>query len=114
MKKLRNKIIITIFLIFSFSILFILLFYNINDYCREKKSIQKNLDNKLFIEDSEKKEHFDNKNDNNKNEPPYLNDNPRFMDVNIYTVLLVEDDYQIISHSNDESIPSDLEKMYNK
>ena len=32
------------------------------------------------------------------------------MDVNIYTVLLDNDDYQIISHSNDESIPGDLEK----
>ena len=114
MKKLRNKIIITIFLIFTLSILSILLFYNINDYSREKKSIQKNLDNKLFIEDREKKEPFDNKNENSKNEPPFLDDNPKFMDVNIYTVLLEENDYQIVSHSNDESIPSNLEKYVKK
>ncbi len=114
MKKLRNKIIITIFLIFTTSILSIFIFYNINDYSREKKNIQKNLDNKLFIEDKEKKEYFDKKNDSDKSEPPFLDDNPRFMDVNIYTVLLDNDDYQIISHSNDESIPGDLEKYIGK
>ena len=108
MKKLKNKIVITIFTILSLSFLTIITIYNSSNYIKEKNAIQKSLESMNLnhkIEDKQKKEEI-----NHPPEKPEDEDNPRFMDVNIYTVFVEDNEIkQIINHTKDNITPKEIQ-----
>jgi len=112
MKKLKNKIFITIFIILTISILTILVIFNSTNYIREKSNVKNNLSNTLIKKDNDLEPPEKPDNDNQSTPPEIPNrasDNPRFMDVTIYTVLLDDDEIStIISHTKDETIPEEI------
>ena len=105
MKKLKNKIFLTIFTILTFSILTVLFIFNSQDYIREKNNIMDNLSRMNFNKEMIKPNYsiIDKPNID-------LNDDRRFMDANIYTIVLDSDNNitDIISHTNDGTIPSEI------
>ena len=103
MKILNRKVFMTIYIILSLFILFILVIYNINIYKNEYNNVSRNL---TFMED---------KKDDNKPEPKNFDDsisNPKdnsidnmmIMDYEVYTVELSDKEIvKIINHSNNSS-----------
>ncbi len=91
MKKLRNKVFYTLFSILSLTIVSFLLFLNWQNYNQQKR----NVDNNLIMAYDDKKDDFD--------KPEPVQENIRFMDNTIYTVLIDCDDNikDIINHSAD-------------
>ena len=114
MKKLKNKILITIFLIFSISMIIILITYNSSEYIREKNNISENLSrmNKENHENIKPPKEYD------ALEPPEsdTNQKKRFMDVSIYTFVLDENNTisTVISHTDEDEIPKDAVNEANK
>ena len=116
MKKLKNKILITIFTILSISMLIILTFYNSTDYIREKINIEDNL-NKMINNYEEK--FFNNppleKKDIIFQEQNKYGEPKKFIDKNIYTIIINNKSIEkIISHTDEETIPSDIEEIVEK
>ena len=122
MKKLKTKILLTIFIILTISISIILVIYNSSNYYREKNNIEENLGNMIgnreidHMKPSDKKEDFEKEDDEEPPEKPEGElENPRFMDVTIYTVELEDNEIsKIISHTKDQTIPEEIEKLSQK
>ena len=90
MKKLKSKVFITIFLILTISIITILLIFNVQNYTLEKNKVINNLNRMINdIPDKKLKDDKDNFKDNIESY-----ENRKFMDLNVYTVLL-DDNYNI-------------------
>ena len=108
MKKLKNKVFTVIFLIFTIFTTGILFAYNFTLYNQERQSIERSLNQTVNMEIHEfppVKGSFEKKDFGDMN-------NLRFMDRNVYTVILDEDDKvtAVINHSSldisDEEIES--------
>ena len=116
MKKLKTKIIGTIFIILTISIVTILTIYNSTIYIRERNNIEDNLNNIMMEPKEMPKDKFNEKED--MQEPPEIpneNDNPRFMDVTMYTIELKEKAIEkIINHTNDEETPDEITEIAEK
>ena len=101
MKKLKTKVFSTIFIILTISILVIIIIFNSNDYIREAKKIEENL-NRATINFIPPKEISD-------------GSNQKFMDVDIYTIITGNNEILgIISHTNNGIIPKRIEIEANK
>lgn len=116
MKKLKTKITGTIFIILSISIVTILTIYNSTIYIRERNNIEGNLNNMMMEHKEMPKERFNEKED--MQEPPEIpneKDNPRFMDVTMYTIELKDKAIEkIINHTNDEETPDEITEIAEK
>lgn len=106
MNKLKNKVFMTIFLILTISIISILFIFNAENYFEQKRSIVNSLN---IASDNDKKRkdspsEFD-------VEPKQPDENIRFMDSIIYTILLEQNDNikEIINHSNNEMSDSEID-----
>lgn len=116
MKKLRNKVLGTIFIIFTISILTILIIYQSINYLKEKRNVENNLNN-LMVEKNkinlEPPEPFVEKEDMENLDR--RENHPRFMDVIMYTVVLENNSIQsIISHTKEDAIPSQISDIAQK
>ena len=119
MKKLKNKVFYTIFGILTISLLSFIVVFNVQNYLEEKKNVERilnmsfdskrngdvappHLNNELK---EESKFHDDHKD--------IFNENIRFMDATIYTVLLDSSDniIDIINHSNSDN--DDIKEIAN-
>ena len=107
MNKLKNKVFFTIFSILTISIISLIVIFNIQNYISQKKSIINSLNvatnndkNPKDMEPISKPEE----------EPKPLDENIKFMDYNIYTILLDSNDNikDIINHSNNKVSNSDI------
>ncbi len=107
MNKLKNKVFFTIFSILTISIISLLVIFNIQNYISQKNSIINSLNvatnndkNPKDMEPISKPEE----------EPKPLDENIKFMDYNIYTILLDSNDNikDIINHSNNKVSNSDI------
>ena len=113
MKKLRTKVFLTIFSILTIFLITVSVFFNTQNYLREVRNIEENLN---IMERDDKR--FD-KEDILDIELPEMIDkrNPKmFMDVVIYTIYLDEDNNitDIISHNEDNSSTKVVEEEANK
>ena len=96
MSKLKNKIFYTIFIILTTFSLTILFIFNYQDYSRTR----------IKIADSIHRMDTENMPKNN-----FPNEAKRFMDSNIYTIILNNDEIaSIVSHRVDENISSEIKK----
>lgn len=95
MKKLKNKVFFTVFLIFTISIFSFIILFNVQNYMKQKQSII----NALNITTNNDKKDFRPEPNNQ-----MMNENIKFMDSVIYTILLDNDNNikSIINHSNNE------------
>lgn len=107
MNKLKNKVFFTIFSILTISIISLLVIFNIQNYISQKNSIINSLNvttnndkNPKDMEPISKPEE----------EPKPLDENIKFMDYNIYTILLDSNDNikDIINHSNNKVSNGDI------
>ena len=115
MNKLRKKIFWVLFIILSLFFVSILIIFNSQHYIREKRNIEQNL-SRMDIR-FEKKPITDEK----AFEPGSVNDNNdilkeedqrRFMDATIYTILLGDSGIkEIISHTEDGLITSNIQEI---
>ena len=109
MKKLKNKVFIVIFLIFTVFTTGILFAYNFTLYNQEKHNIERSLNQTTKIEIRAFPEY-----DGDLEKPDKSSfDNIRFLDRSVYTVLLDENDNMVgvINHSNQEVSDEDIEKI---
>lgn len=108
MKKLRNKIFYTVFVIQTLAVLIILGTFNIEDYKRASENIEKNLSMTL-------EEHMKPKEDSS-SKTPEEDKNRKFIDANIYSVTLDSNEKieSITSHTQDMNTPEDLENEVSK
>lgn len=114
MKKLKNKVFFTIFIILTFFLLSILFIFNYQDYQQEKRNINNNL--KRMFENT-KEDIFLQKEDlitSNNITPPKLNDQEYeesrklFMDTIIYSVVLDANNAIVaITSHNEEGLDND-------
>ena len=106
MNKLKNKVFCTIFLILSITLLTLTVAFNFQKYFEEKKNIINALDS------------LSNVNKDNKMPPPNdeFNSNIRFLDSDIYTVLVDENNNikEVINHSNKDIDDTLIEKKATK
>lgn len=101
MKKLKNKVFVTIYLILTLSLISFILIFNIRNYASQKNNIY---------------EHLKMANGTLKKEPPkmfegnHFNKDIKFMDATIYTVLIDNHNNikDIINHSNNNLSNSDI------
>ena len=107
MKKLKNKVFFTIFSILTISIFSFIVIFNIQNYIKQHESII----NTLNIATNNDKKNY-------KPEPnnPIMNENIKFMDSTIYTILLDNNDNirDIINHSNNELETKEIRILANK
>ena len=105
MDKLKNKVFMTIFLILTISIISILFIFNAENYFEQKKSIVNSLN--VASDNNKKRNDLPSEIDV---EPKQPNENIRFMDSIIYTILLDQNDSikEIINHSNKEITDSEI------
>lgn len=105
MKKLKNKVFFTIFGILSFNIFVIIIIFNVQNYFEQKSQVINNL-NMAVNNDKDEKRKFD-------IEPKPVDDNIKFMDSIIYTVLLDDSDNikDIINHSNDSLSNEEIKNL---
>ena len=84
MKKLRNKVYVTILFILTIFQIVFCLFFNISIYKKEKDTLDNNIKMLSSIDDD-----------------TYQNENNIFLDYNVYTVLLTDNNEMlgIISHN---------------
>ena len=115
MKKLKTKITITIFTILTLSIITILAINNSTIYVREKRNIEENL-NSMIRDHKDLPKIIDNK-DNPPQEPLGKSDekeNPRFMDVTMYTIEINNNNIErIINHTKEEETPNEIKDIAN-
>lgn len=112
MKKLSNKVFLSIFLIFSIILISTVFFYNIQNYKEEYDNVDRILN---FIEDNRFGRPFYIQGDNifpNSNDRNL--DNMMFIDYEVYTIILNHNEIEtIIGHSN-ESDDFDIETIANE
>ena len=106
MKRLKNEIFITIFSILTISFLIIITTFTLTTYIKEKNNISNHLD-KMF-----------NNHPNNIDKPPAYEEieSQRFLDSTVYTIILDKDNsiVAIISHSNENDIPTKVKLLTNR
>ena len=92
MKKLKKKVFYTILGIFTISILSFIVVFNIQNYFEQKNTILRSFNMVPFKDDNFPGKNFDDK-------------NIRYMDSNIYTVILDNKNniIEILNHSNEEN-----------
>ncbi len=116
MNKLLLKIFVTIFIILNFFLLSLLFIFNYQIYNREKVNISENLHRLNKLQDKLPPS----KNDTQKFPGPNFEDNKtnpkRFLDSNIYTIFLDEDNTitEIISHTADGQINANIKDVAQK
>ena len=109
MKKLRNKIFITVLGILSIALFTFLLIFNLQDYNEQRNVIKRNLSFNGLIQRNLPFEPAD----QTSTPQPNRDRNIRFMDANAMTVILDENDsiIEIINHSNEEIETSKLKEV---
>ena len=107
MNKLKSKVFFTIFSILTISIITLLIIFNTQNYNLQKNSIINSLN--VATNNNKTKEPM-NKPDS---EPKPLDENTRFMDSIVYTVLLDSNNNirDIINHSNNKIDNSEISKL---
>lgn len=103
MSKLSDKIFYTIFIILTLSVLSFIAVFNIQNYIEELNKTKNNLNISISNEEESKNKNTKNQNKIEKENFP-LEENVKFMDHTIYTILLDEDNNikEIINHSSKE------------
>lgn len=118
MKKLKLKIFLTIFLILSLAILSFISVFLVQEYIEQKNSILNSLS--VASNNGEKSKEKDMKNDFSLDNPipdePHsipLDENVKFMDTVIYTILLDDHDEikDVINHSNNELSETEIREL---
>lgn len=113
MNKLKNKVFYTTIAILTISVLSIIVIFNAQNYIEQKNSIGNSL-NVATNNDREKGDKPPEKPLDNK-EPMYnpANEDIKFMDSTIYTILLDENNNikDVINHSNDGAGTTDITKL---
>lgn len=106
MGKLKNKLFLTILIIFTFFLVLIFSWFNYQTYIKEKISIENNL--LRLNEDIIKEKVIDNK--------PSNNDIVRriYMDYNAYTIILNNNNISNIINHNDNETSIDIENIVSK
>lgn len=118
MTKLKKKVFYTIFIIISVAALSFILTYNISKYVEQSKNISNSLnivsnnnnkDDKAPVE----KPAGEDKEPPEKKGPDKIDENTKFMDSVIYTVLIDENDNikEIINHSNNNITEEEIKKV---
>lgn len=107
MKKLKNKVYLTIFLLLTGFLLSILVIFNYQDYTRENNNIKDNLTKINERHDEDKRPGIPPSEDNNKDIA-----NRIFMDLVVYTVKLDNDNniVDIYSHNEDANNLDNIKK----
>ena len=115
MKKLKSKIFFTIFIILTFFLSTIVVYFNFQDYHRSKEEIEQNLFrmNKMKRMDREIEDIPFKREDVEK---PKFNEedlSKRFLDATIYTILLNDENeiIEVISHTEDGTIQDDVKSI---
>ncbi len=129
MTKLRKKVFYTIFIILSISVLSFILTYNISKYVEQRKNISNSLNivsnnngDKNPIEKPVEQAPTTQDNEPSNQEPPdkkepsRIDENTKFMDSVIYTILIDENNNikEIINHSNDNKNEKEIKQIANK
>ncbi len=109
MKKLKNKVFLVIFLIFTIFTTGILFAYNFTLYNQEKRSIERSLNQTTQMEIMA----FPPNNGGFKKPDSSSFDNIRFLDRSVYTVILDENDEitGVINHSNYDVSDDEIEEV---
>lgn len=96
MKKLRNKVYVTILFILTIFQIVFCLFFNISIYKKEKDTLDNNIKMLSSIDDD-----------------TYQNENNIFLDYNVYTVLLTDNNEMlgIISHNYNTKVDNSIVKI---
>lgn len=104
MKKLKNKIFFTIFLILTISILSFIMLFNVQNYMKQRQSVLNTLN--MVSE----------KNPNSMKPKYNIDENIKFMDSIVYTILIDENNNikEIINHSNNELETKKINLLANK
>lgn len=96
MKKLRNKVYVTILFILTIFQIVFCLFFNVSIYKKEKDTLENNIKMLSSIDDD-----------------TYQNENNIFLDYNVYTVLLTDNNeiLGIISHNYNTKVDNSIVKI---
>lgn len=96
MKKLRNKVYVTILFILTIFQIVFCLFFNVSIYKKEKDTLDNNIKMLSSIDDD-----------------TYQNENNIFLDYNVYTVLLTDNNEMlgIISHNYNTKVDNNIVKI---
>jgi signal transduction histidine kinase len=118
MKKLKNKIFLTILLILTISVLSIITIFTIQNYLEQKNNIESNLNMALDnAKNSKNNDEFKNDKieENDFTEPNDNKEKIKFVDSTIYTILIDKNNNikEIINHSNNELQDSDIKDIAN-
>ncbi len=116
MTKLKKKVFYTIFIIISVAALSFILTYNISKYIEQSKNISNSLNivsNNKADKAPVEKPGGEDKEPPEKKEPDKIDENTKFMDSVIYTVLIDENDNikEIINHSNNNITEEEIKKV---
>lgn len=123
MKKLRIKLFFTIFFILTIFLLTVSVIFNSENYVRESATISNNLNMMFDRNDKQKRNDFQQNNNENRVEPPEIkNEAPpeendfeqkKFLDVVMYTVLLDDDNNikEIFSHNENNTTTTEVEEL---
>ncbi len=126
MNKLKNKVFFTIFSILTIFIAGFIIVNNIQDYIKSKGSISNNLNAATNMakntENEINKENFENNlppampnNSNDMTIPSNIDENIKFMDATIYTVLINNNNIiDVINHSNNSLSDSEIISLAKK
>ena len=108
MKKLKNKVFLTLFIIFTIFLLTIIFIFNFQNYNREKNNIISSLSQ---MNSDKVVKPFDKENEPEKIDEPF-DRNKMFMDTTIYTVIIENNEIsEIISHTEDETVSDDIRSV---
>ena len=118
MKNLKNKLFYTILIILTISIITIITIFNIQNYIEKRNSINNNLNVSKTNENKNDDKIPPEKKDDiiTKDKEPNIDENIKFMDTTIYTILLNEDNTikYIINHSNNDITNEEITSIANK
>lgn len=110
MKKLNKKVYFAILSILTISLLSFIVIFNSQTYLNKQKQVENSLN---VQEKFDKKETPPDKPDKDTNNKP-LDENIKFMDVTMYTVILENGNIkEIINHSNNNLSDNDITKLAN-
>lgn len=110
MNKLKSKVFFTIFSILTISIISLLVIFNTQNYISQKNSVINSLNVATNNDKNPKDKEPMNKPDD---EPKPLDENVKFMDSTVYTILLDSNNNikDIINHSNNNVNSSDISEI---
>lgn len=118
MNKLKSKVFLTVFSILTLSLLSFIAIFNIQDYMEQRSSVINSL--MMATDNNRMNKDFDIKNplpdfngEPDGKEPKPLDENTRFMDTVIYTVLLDSENniVDIINHSNSQFDKNEISEI---